>query len=70
MRHITHWDTDRYTAITGKNIQSPNRNRNAVIAGVELSSKVCIKSSRNEDISLKMKGKEKLHSAITLNGKV
>lgn len=61
MRHIIDWDTDRYTVFTGKiMIQSPNWNRNAAIPGVELSSKVYVKSSRNEAISLKLNGKEKL----------
>lgn len=71
MSHIIHWDTDRCTAITGKSvIQSPNWNRNAAIAGVELSSKVYVKSSWNEDTPLKLRGKEKSGSAITPNRKV
>lgn len=51
-------------------MQSPNQSRNAVIAGVELRSHVHLRSSKNEDISLKLKVKEKLGSAITPNGKV
>lgn len=61
MSHIVRWDTDRYTAIPGKSImQSPIQSRDAAIAGMELSSTVNVKSSRNEDISLKLKVKEEL----------
>lgn len=70
MSHIVHWNTDRDTAITGKSImQSPTQSRNAAIAGVELSSKVDVKSSRNEDTSLKLQVKDKFCSSITSNGK-